>query len=178
MKSIFVGAMAWGLLSLGFVRADGVKPGDHGELIDFKKDVSAMLSYENGATGTADADLGVLKLTLPAGKGYPGVKVSPAGMWDLTGYTGVDAEVTNTGTDNLNVNLRVDGDDDWKNQTWNCEMATVSPGQTLTIHVTFGMSYKQPAYKMPLDHVLHVLVFALDPAAAGSLKIKSIKATK
>lgn len=183
MKTFVLSTLAFVLFSVGAVTqvwADAPKPADNGDLIDLKKDSSSsMLSNDNGGTATIDSQAGALKLAIPAGKGYPGVKISsPDGPWDLTGYNGVDAEITNTGTDSLKVTLRVDGDDDWKNQTWDCQIATIPPGTTQTIHVTFGMSYGQPGYKMPLDHVLRVLIFALDPETAGSLNVTTLRATK
>jgi hypothetical protein len=162
------------------LQADGAKPTDNDFLVDFKKDSSKdSISYAAGGAGTLDTQAGVIKLTVPAGNGYPGIKFAdPSGFWDLTGYTGVEVEVVNTGTDTIKLSLRVDADGPSSDNPWDGAMETVGPGETKMIHVTFGESFGKPGYAVPPDHVVRVLLFAFNPEAAGTITINALRATK
>jgi hypothetical protein len=171
------------LFSPASLRADGgVKPADDGTLVDFSKSgSSSQITAQNGATFKLDSDNSAVKLTTTAGKGYPGVTfVDPSGLWDLSAYKGVVVELTNNGANNVKMSLRVDSGDDWKQEPWDCEIIDLAPGQTSQLLVTFGRSYKQAdaTPKVQPDHILKVLVFAIDPDAAGDVTIKSLKADK
>lgn len=184
MKSHVLLALAGvALLSSGggyLLWADGAAPAADGTLIDLTKDSSTgEMAFDGGATATIDSQASVIKINFPAGQGYPGIRVSdPNGAWNLTGYTGVEAEITNTGSSPVKVALRVDGGDNWQDSPWDCESASIPPGETKTIHVTFGQSYGNAGYKVSADHVLRALIFAVDPDSVMTVSVKSIKAVK
>lgn len=121
----------------------------------------AAIKSEKGAVATLVTEGGspALKVEFPAGSGYPGVNFPLGGpVLDLSAHAGVEIELTNTGPERLNLNVRVDNAGDWKLSPWNTESGNVEPGQTRVFRVRFGRSHGQAAY-------------ALDPKAISAIKL-------
>ena len=124
---------------------------------------------------TAAPDISV---TIKAGKdGYPGITLSPPGkVWDLAAFGHIEARVTNTGSKQLGLTLRVDGDDDWRKDPWNGENVYLKPGATGTVRVRFGYSWGKPGYPVKPAAIARVLLFAGKVDAEQSFKIESLQA--
>jgi beta-glucanase (GH16 family) len=115
----------------------------------------------------------------PGTEGYPGVGLNPeaAPSWDLSAYGHVEATLTNTGKETINVSLRVDNAGDWRDSPWNCESISLKPGERGTVSTIFGYSYgHRPGYALKPAAVTHLLLFTGKAEAAESFRIESISA--
>lgn len=152
--------------------ADGVLvvPGqfDEGAL---KTENAAEISVEEGAGAK------VLKMTFPGGGGFPGVDFSaPETAWDLSAFGGVAANVTNEGTANVGVTLRVENAGDWRQSPWNSHVVWLKPGASGTVTVNFGESFGKPGFPLNPAAVSKLKIFATEPKQDGAILIHDIKA--
>jgi hypothetical protein len=145
-----------------------------------QSDISAIADSDNGASLTLynqDGKQG-LKVDYVASQGYPGFSLKePDGGRNLSAFKGVDVEIINVGKTLANIAVRVDNNGDWTKNAWNSEHAQVAPGDTITIHVTFGISYGQTGYPLDPSHVSAIRVFAITPGDAGTFVVSSIRGT-
>ena len=168
------------MIFLPDVHADDAST-DSGNLLALsdKTDVSSLVDLENNAKAALDhssKNLG-LKIDFAPSTSYPGVGFKqPAGGRDLSKYHAVETDVTNVGQRPVNVALRVDNEADWTKKAWNSENVMIAPGETKTVHVTFGISFGQPGYALDPAHVSYISVFAIAPEAAGSIVVKALRA--
>ncbi len=150
-----------------------------GSLFDFSKaDAGAFQTQGNATVQIVEAGgAKVVEGTFPAGGGWPAFDFpAPAGGWNLSGLTGVQAELTNTGTTKIRVALRVDNPGDWKKNPWNTEAISLAPGETKTIKVTFGKSYGgNPGYPLDPAKVSNLKIFADNPKEGGTVQVKSLQ---
>ncbi len=178
-KAVFCHFLLAGLLfsSPLLVRADA--PAEDGTLLNFKSP-SLLTEHVNleqaKATVATEGETPVVQAEYPAGNGYPAVKFH--GPWDLTGYTGVQVTVKNTGASNARVVLRVDGGDNWKESPWNTQTVSILPGDTQVIRVVFGESDGKPGYALVPSGVLRALVFVINPTDVVKLSMSELKACK
>jgi hypothetical protein len=101
------------------------------DTVHFTTQNKAKAEISEGTTGGK-----VLKVTCPAGKGYPGVQVRPhaAGKdgptpaWNLTGKAWIAARVHNPTDHELRVFLRADNPGDWRTGPWNTQPTSVPAG--------------------------------------------------
>jgi len=108
---------------------------------------------------------------------FPGVALSPATPWDLSGYGHVEARVRNTGATPLGISLRVDNAGDWKDNPWNTETVTISAGQVATVKTIFGYSYGlKPGFKLNPSAVTRLLLFTDKPSETVAFRVESIVA--
>lgn len=138
---------------------------------EFKSEgANAEVVEENGAK--------VLKATFPEGNGYPAFAFpKPDGGWDLSKYSGVQVDVTNTSVGSIKVALRVDNAGDWKKQPWNTESVTLKAGETKTIKVNFGKSYGgNPGYALDPSKVSAIKIFAENPKQETVVVVKNLQA--
>jgi len=151
--------------------------GDSMELVDFSSnDSSAQIkpSDQNTVKGTLVESNGqkVLDVKFSAGKGYPGVAITPkSGTWDLSAFTYVDAKFRNTGTTDVRLALRADNEGEWKKEPWNTELLTILPGKEGTMRVKFGFSYGAAGYKLDSSKVTQILIFVGDPKNDVNLQV-------
>ncbi|MDQ2687712.1 MAG: glycoside hydrolase family 16 protein, partial [Armatimonadota bacterium] len=97
--------------------------------------------------------------------------------WDLSAFGHVEARVTNTGAQPLNLSLRVDNAGDWKDNPWNTESVSLKPGETGTVTTIFGYSYgKKPGYALKPGAVVNLLLFTGKSDAVQSFRIESLTA--
>ncbi|MEZ0217693.1 MAG: hypothetical protein ACAH89_11205, partial [Rariglobus sp.] len=147
MKTSFVrtGLRFTGLLVLSATLARAAAP----VVFDFAG-APADVQAENANVTATTTPEGVkqLELSFTGGQEYPGVRFVMASPRDLSAYTGVEVELTNTGGESCKVGLRVDNEGDWQTEPWNSEVDMIAPGETKTIAVTFGQSYGVPGFKL------------------------------
>jgi len=87
--------------------AEGVKPPSTGELYSYEGTLNLSELHPDADVTTGITDFNgskMIKVDIAAIKGYPGVSFPiPNGGWDLTGYSGVQIEVRNPGTETVVV---------------------------------------------------------------------------
>lgn len=172
------------LVPVGITHAEENKPTSAGELLNSRGDFDiGMVKPEHGADVALakDGDGRGVKISFAAGAQYPGAQfVAPDGVWDLSGFTGVEATITNAGNAACITAFRADNEGDWekKPEPWNCESITIAPGDTKSVTVTFGKTFGQPGYPLDPKKVNRFLVFAGNASENGSLIVRSVKAVK
>ena len=150
-----------------------------GELFGFKEEDLDALKLRFGATATIDKgdSTPVLKVEVPASGNYPGVGFAPAaGDWDLSDFKGIEAEVSNEGSSNLSLTLRVDNQGKGDPNTWNAEAAALKPGETKTITVFFGKTWGKEGAAIDPAHIVETQIFAASPAEEGVFVVRSLRA--
>lgn len=138
----------------------------------------AAIVTEKGATVSLDtsADAPALKVTLPAGGGYPGINF-PLGAptLDLSAFNGIELEVSNISQTRVRLHLRVDNPGDWQKSPWNTERAMLAPGETKTIRLFFCRSGGQAGYALDPAKISGIKLFADAPKPdAATLLIKRL----
>ncbi len=112
-------------------------------------------------------------------EGYPGFAIRPSdgAVWDLSPWGHIAAKITNTGSANLWLSLRVDNDGPWQDNPWNTESVSVPPGQSRVVKVIFGHQYGfKPGYKLDPSKVIRVLFFGGKSAQERSFRIEDLLA--
>lgn len=116
----------------------------------------------------------------PGANAFPGVKLTPPaseGKWNLSNYGHVEAKITNTGSEVLVMNLRVDNLGESSLRPWNCEILKIQPGRTATLTVIFGFQYGYtPGFALKPDEVSAVLLFTGKTGKPQSFRIESLQA--
>ena len=107
------------------------------------------------------------------------VRFAPAaGSWDLSKYTGVSIEITNTGSMELKPGFRADEAGKVGKDAWNATHASVAPGETKTLFVKFGMDYNKPK-EIDTTKIGAIQVFlGKNRAEASTLILRHIKAVE
>jgi len=110
---------------------------------------------------------------------YPSIAISPetGAAWDLSPWGRVDAKITNLGTGNLQVSLRVDNKKDGGSNS--CEGISLKAGETKVLKVIFGYSYGyKPSFKLNSGSIIQILIFAVGKKdVARSFRIEDLQAT-
>jgi len=110
---------------------------------------------------------------------FPNVQFPcPVGGWDLSAYSGIQVDITNTSPAPFYIVLRADSAGDPKSTPppWNTNGATIPPGEAKTIQVTFGKSWGQPAFQLNPKAVTSIQIFTKDPPPESSVVISDLKA--
>jgi hypothetical protein len=171
-------ASLW-VLSTATCRADGNKPPASGELIDITGTADTLGVNPNaGATIKVVDQHGskAVEVTCPTSDGFPGVDFPvPPGGWDLSGFTGVQVDLTNTSQVSVGVAMRVDNDGDWTTNPWSSDSIQLDPGETKTLKIVFGQSFGQPAFKLDPAHVTAIKIFVAKPTQAVTFQLSNLK---
>ncbi|MFA6961596.1 MAG: glycoside hydrolase family 16 protein [Opitutaceae bacterium] len=136
----------------------------------------AVVQAENAdikSPATADG-VKQLELRFTEAQDYPGVRLVMDPARDLSAYVGVEADITNFGSESCKVGLRVDNEGDWQKEPWNSEVDEIASGETKTLSVFFGQSYGAPGYKLDASKVIGILLFTASPKQAGSLRLNRL----
>lgn len=143
------------------------------DLLENAKSDPASLKEHKSVVNPPGAD-GVIRVEYNADGGFPGVQIAaPPEGWDLSGYSGVEAEVTNEGATAKSIALRVDNKGG--SNASNTESVKIGPGETKKVRVRFGYSYGgNPAYQLDPSSVVALLVFVGKPADGGAFVIKGV----
>ncbi len=149
-------------------------------LIDFGPDFDVVTQVRPDGSKVALANVDgtrVLSVELGTTSGYPGVRLQPPELaWDLSAYTGIEIDVTNTSKHTFRIHVRVDNKGANGRSNCNCEAMTVQAGATRTIPVTFGRSWGEPAFPLDSSKVLAVLVFTDRQREPASFTIRQLRA--
>lgn len=138
------------------------------------------------ATDDEQAGIAVAKdgitLTIKGGAAtYPGVIITPeaGAAWDLSPWGHIEAKITNLGTANLGMGMRVDNAGDWRQQPWNAENLSLKPGESKVIKIIFGHSYGfKPGYKLNPGAVTQIIFMATSKSdAVRSFRIEDLQAS-
>ncbi len=110
---------------------------------------------------------------------YPGFFVKPetGASWDLSPWGRVEAKITNLGTANLQLSMRVDNKPD--GSSGNTESTTIKPGETKILKVIFGFGYGfKPGYALNPGAIADILFFSNGKKdAPRSFRIEDLQAT-
>lgn len=139
------------------------------------ENIPAIKSERGNPLFSIDASAGApaLKVVFPEEGGTPELDI-PGGPWNLAGFAGIEAEITNLGSSRLVVHMRIDNPGDWKAQPWNANHVGIKPGETKTLRVTFGQSYGKPGYALDPSRVSVIKLFASRPPAGSSILLRSL----
>jgi hypothetical protein len=120
----------------------------------------------------------LLKVEFPGQADFPGIIVErPPDGWDLTGYTGVQVDVTNSGNSTEKFGLRVDNPGSTGANNWGSKSAWIGPGETKTIQVIFDSQSggRGPSgYSIIPAKVVRLNVFAAHTTAEGSFLVSNL----
>jgi beta-glucanase (GH16 family) len=145
------------------------EPAAAGIITDTPDEVSIAASEDAAHPGT------VVSVT-PGKSGYPGVVVEPkGGAWDLSAFGHVAATVTNLGTKDISMALRLDNSGGGP-EPWNTEVTYLKGGETKTVKLIFGYSYGKAAYQLDSGRVVKMLLFTSKAKEPVSWRIESIVA--
>lgn len=162
--------------------AEATKPPAGGELYVYEGTLNLNELKPDAGITTGITDIAgnkLIKLDFPAAPGYPGMSFPvPGDGWNLSGYSGVQMSVHNPGKEDVTVNLRVDNDGDWKTSPWNTENVTVKPGETQTLRVTFGRSFKAAGYKLDPSKITAIRLFLQNVKGPTTIAIGKPMAVK
>ena len=102
----------------------------------------------------------------------------PAGGWNLTGYTAIHVNVTNSNSTENFVRLRVDNPGN-PATNFNADGVKIPPGETKTLAVVFGKNFGNPA-KVNFDpsNVIGIMLYVDKPATETTLVISNLIAVK
>jgi hypothetical protein len=138
-------------------------------LVPSSEQVTVTRSQDPAAPG--------LIVTIQPGKDeYPGVTLKPAAPWDLSAFGHIEARVTNLGTKQLPLTLRVDDTGPWQDNPWNSNNAYIEPGKTSTATTIFGYTWGKPGYALKPQAVAQVLLFSGKSDVVQRFRIESLLA--
>jgi beta-glucanase (GH16 family) len=132
-------------------------------LFDPKSPNAASLLKSDGsaqATPALDKD-GIVVTIQPGPSSYPGVSVAPEGRvpWNLAPWGHVEAKITNLGTTDVSVAMRVDNKPD--GNSGNTEGVRLKPNESKVLKVIFGYSYGyKPGFALNPESVVQLLFFS------------------
>ena len=125
-----------------------------------------------------DTPPAVVVTIAPGEAGYPGVSLKPeAGLtWDFSPFGHIEATITNTGTKQIGLGLRVDDSGGYQNN--NATVAYIKPGETQVVKVIFGYSFGNPSSMIKTSSIAQILLFGGKSTAEApeSFRIESIEA--
>ncbi len=157
-----------------------IKPPVSGILFDAGK--AGTINAKGCTTEVVDVEGGkALKIIFNTTEKWP--KAEFVGPWDLTGYTGIEAKITNIGTVPEKVSLRADNPGSVNDKPWNMAVAYdgIAPGQSMTLRIDFGYNNfraKAPSYPLDPSKISAIMVTMGTPKQEVSFRLDSLKAVK
>jgi len=104
---------------------------------------------------------------------FPGLEIrGPEQGWDLSGFTGVEAEISNLGKEPIALSLKISNKEPEKSNT---EGLKIPPGETRTIKLKFGFSWGKPASQLDLARIVSLRIFESKPIKDGAFLVKRIR---
>ena len=130
------------------------------------------VDYKNGKA---------LKVVFGAYENWP--KVVFSGPWDLTGYTGIEARITNIGKVNQKIFLQANNPTGAYINPWNMAVAYngIAPGETLTLRIDFGYNNfrtQEKAYALDPSKVISILLGVDHPEGELVFRLESLRAVR
>ena len=108
---------------------------------------------------------------------YPGITLNPpTGIWNLSAYGYVDACITNTSKETLNILMRVDNDGEWAASPWSVEQLCIQSQSTGLLRVYFGCSWGKDGFALKPEAVVRILLFTGTSSTTQSFRILSLNA--
>ena len=178
-KSILVWPVAVLLMAAASLPLKAEKPESLDLLSLALKDISTLKTSLGTVTPVLENGRAVaVDFEFAESDGYQGVEIpSPPEGWDLSPFTGVEAEVENLRSAEivpvLGVGNRVEKGQSESNATG----VNLAPGQSGTIRLRFGQYWGAPSVDLDLSAVDDVRVL-VGPGEFGILRIKSIRAVR
>ncbi len=146
--------------------------------VESDTDLSKLKPREASVSLSEGSGQKYLKIDFKASEKYPDVQFSPpSGTWDLSGYAGIRAEITNAGKNLEKISIRVDNQGTPAEKKWITGGDKLAPGETRVFEVIFGESKgKQAQYALDRAAIIAIHVFLAQPKEDGVLIVKSIQA--
>ncbi len=164
--------------------AEGNKPPATGSLFSFegtfdlgsiKADTGAAVSMDR----LKDAGSLAIKVDFPISEAYPGIEFPvPAGGWDLSGYGGIQADITNPSTSDVSVYMRADNAGDWKLSPWSVEVLRLKPNETKPLKVTFGKAFGSDGFALDPSHITVIRFFSGQITVPFAVQLTGLRAFK
>jgi len=179
MTLLVATASLFALFTPPALRAQTGAPTASGEICKFSKDLDlSTLKTEKAATSLIEQDGKTkLKVEFTDVAPFPNVQfLKPGEPRDLSAFTGVQADVTNTGKEAIRVGMRVDNAGDMSEKPWNSGGAVIPPGETQTIQVIFGKSWGSPGFALDPKQVTNVQIYGFSPPIGSGIIISDLKA--
>lgn len=144
------------------------------------KSSTTQIVFENGMYG--------IKADYTADFKFPGVVLTPPGKeWDLTGYLGVEVEITNNGEMPADYQLRVDNPEGPKDPS-NSAVDSIKAGATKKLAVIFGKDISllhhvakariRDGYPLDPAHISAIYVGGNNSKEKGAFTVKGLRAIK
>lgn len=121
---------------------------DGDDVVKFTDDAIKIETKDAEASEVEVDGKKVLKAKFLPTEKWSTVRILPASdSWDLSGYSGLEIDITNDGEEPAKPGVRADqaGKSSLKEEAWNsARMKTIPPGGTETLTVIFGEDYGKP----------------------------------
>ncbi|MGE9266624.1 MAG: hypothetical protein ACQKBY_00905, partial [Verrucomicrobiales bacterium] len=133
----------------------------------------------SGEQVSAVISAGKLEVKIKGGEaGYPGLafKREIGEFFDFSGFGHVRARVTNTGAEEIGLNLRLDNAGDWsQGGPVNTENLALKPGETGDLKVIFGYSYGgKKSFPLNPAKVTQLLLFTGKVKEGASFRVEEL----
>jgi hypothetical protein len=158
------------------------KPAADGTLYDAATATGMELKSSGCRTEVVDFQEGkALKMVFGIYENWP--KLIFSGPWDLTGYSGIEARITNIGTVNEKIFLQASNPGEPSVKAWNMAVAYngVAPGETVTLRIDFGYNNfmtREKAYPLDPSKITSILLGVSHPKEQLTFRLESLRAVK
>ncbi|XHR28115.1 MAG: hypothetical protein ACFUZC_19565 [Chthoniobacteraceae bacterium] len=139
-------------------------------------DISAIVAQKSTLSIVEQEGKAKLKVEFQPGAQFPNVQfLKPGEIRDLSAFTGVQADITNTYKEPMRIGMRVDNAGEPDAKPWNTGGAVIAPGETKTIQVVFGMSWGSPAFALNPKAVTAIQIYGFSPDGGSAILISDLK---
>ena len=158
------------------------KPASDGTLYDAATATGTELKTSECTTEVVDFQDGkALKVVFGIYENWP--KLIFSGPWDLTGYTGIEARITNIGKGNKKIFLQASNPGEPSAKAWNMAVAYngIAPGETVTLRIDFGYNNfmtREKAYPLDPSNITSILLGLSYPKEELTFRLESLRAVK
>lgn len=152
---------------------------DDGTMVAFGPDFDVAQQAEGREANVKVAGKQLQVDYAAAPNGWPALALRPRGKkWDLSLYSSLQFDVTNTSSQVADIMCRVDNPGADGNKNCKTVGIKIAPNETKTLAVNFGGLSGPDAEKIDMTNIVGLLVFANKPADAMTVKIGKVTATK
>lgn len=120
---------------------------------------------------------GIAVTIQPGAENYPGITITQQNgkPFDFSAHGHVQAALSNTGSGQIYVSLRLDNEGDWKTNPYNAEGISIKPGEMEHLEVLFGHSFgRKKSFPLKPGAVSRLLFFSGKSDSVQTFKIHSL----
>jgi hypothetical protein len=155
-------------------------PSAAGELVNLNTIDPASLKTRFATVTRSETSEGLV-LDYENSPKWPSVDFAPAaGVWDLSAYAGVEAVITNEGTNTVKTIMSVYNPGIPGKMKSNGTKQDIAPGETVTMTALFGKNPNpnKAADSLDLTQISIVKIFVGKVSSPSKLKVSSLKVVK